>query len=119
MLAVKVAAETKHVPIITAVVVVPFYDIIRLAGEISLADHLSNGRIQLGLGRGAFRYEFESFEIDIPTSRPRFDEGVELLDRLLTENEVSHEGTYYSIKRPITIMPRPRTRRARSSGSRP
>jgi alkanesulfonate monooxygenase SsuD/methylene tetrahydromethanopterin reductase-like flavin-dependent oxidoreductase (luciferase family) len=109
MLAVKVAAETKHVPIITAVVVVPFYDITRLAGEIALADHLSDGRIELGLGRGAFRYEFESFEIDIPTSRPRFDEGVELLDRLLTEYDVSHEGTYYSIKRPITVMPRPRT----------
>ena len=110
MLAVKVAAETKHVPIITAVIVVPFYDIIRLAGEISLADHLSDGRIELGLGRGAFRYEFESFEIDIPTSRQRFDEGVKLLDRLLTQNEVSHEGNFYSIKRPITVMPRPRTR---------
>lgn len=110
MLAVKVAAETKRVPIITAVVVVPFYNIIRLAGEIALADHLSDGRIELGLGRGAFQYEFESFEIDIPTSRPRFDEGVKLLDRLLTETEVSHEGTYYSIKRPITVMPRPRTR---------
>ena len=108
MLAVRVAAETKHIPIITAVVVVPFYDIKRLAGEISLADHLSDGRIELGLGRGAFS-SFESFGIDIPTSRPRFDEGVELLDRLLTECEVSHEGTYYSIDRPITIMPRPRT----------
>lgn len=107
MLSVKVAAATERVRIITAVVVLPFYEITRLAGEITLADQLSDGRIELGLGRGAFRYEFESFGVDVATSRPRFDEGVVLLDRLLTEEEVTHDGTFYKVERPTTIMPRP------------
>lgn len=110
MLAVRVAAATKHVEIVTAVVVLPFYDIKRLAGEITLADHLSDGRITLGLGRGAFRYEFDAFDIAVESSRPRFDEGVELLHRLLTEEEVTHRGTYYEIAEPLTIMPRPRSK---------
>ena len=109
MLSVKVAAATKSVRIITAVVVLPFYEITRLAGEITLADHLSDGRIEIGLGRGAFRYEFDHFGIDVATSRPRFDEGVELLDRLLTEDAVTHEGTFYNIAGQTTIMPRPLT----------
>lgn len=109
MLSVKVASATRHARIVTAVVVLPFYEITRLAGEIALADHLSDGRIEIGLGRGAFRYEFEAFGVDVATSRPRFDEGVELLDRLLTENEVTHDGQFYKIERPTTIMPRPQS----------
>ena len=58
MLAVRVAAATKRIPIITAVVVLPLNDMRRLAGEVALADILSDGRIQIGVGRGAFAYEY-------------------------------------------------------------
>jgi alkanesulfonate monooxygenase SsuD/methylene tetrahydromethanopterin reductase-like flavin-dependent oxidoreductase (luciferase family) len=105
--AVQVAAATKKIPIITAVLVLPFYDPLRLAGEICLADNLMRGRLGVGVGRGAFRYEFERFGQSFAESRDRFSEFVNLLDRLLTETEVTHDGQYYPILEPVTIMPRP------------
>ena len=52
--AVHVAAHTKRVPVMTAVSVLPFHNIPLLAGEIAQADCLTNGRIQVGVGRGAY-----------------------------------------------------------------
>jgi alkanesulfonate monooxygenase SsuD/methylene tetrahydromethanopterin reductase-like flavin-dependent oxidoreductase (luciferase family) len=108
-MAVAVAQHTTTVDIVTAVVVLPFYDPRRLAGEITLADHLTGGRLGLGLGRGAFRYEFDRFGMstDVAENRDRFSELVPLLDRLLTEREVTHDGPYYGFSEPLTIMPPP------------
>jgi alkanesulfonate monooxygenase SsuD/methylene tetrahydromethanopterin reductase-like flavin-dependent oxidoreductase (luciferase family) len=104
--AVRVAAETKAIPLITAVLVLPFYDVRRLAGEIAQADCLTEGRIQLGVGRGAFRYEFDRFNIPVEESRDRFDESLNLLMKLLSEEEVSWDGKYYKFDA-LTITPRP------------
>jgi alkanesulfonate monooxygenase SsuD/methylene tetrahydromethanopterin reductase-like flavin-dependent oxidoreductase (luciferase family) len=108
VMAAAVAQQTRFIKIVSAVLVLPFYDIRRLAGEIALTDQLTGGRLQLGLGRGAFRYEFDRFDSSIEESRDRFSELVGLLDRLLTEEEVTHEGRYYQIDLPLTVMPRPR-----------
>lgn len=104
--AVRVADATKHIPIISAVLVLPFYDIRRLAGEIAQADCLTNGRIQLGVGRGAFRYEFDAFGVPVEDARARFDDALALLIKLLTETEVGWTSEYYNFA-PLTITPRP------------
>jgi alkanesulfonate monooxygenase SsuD/methylene tetrahydromethanopterin reductase-like flavin-dependent oxidoreductase (luciferase family) len=104
--AVKVATATKHIPIVTAILVLPFYDVRRLAGEIAQADCLMGGRLQIGVGRGAFRYEFDRLGIPVEESRERFDESLELLIKLLSEVEVSWRGKYYNFPS-LTITPRP------------
>ena len=53
--AVRVAAATKSIRIGTSVLVLPFYDMRRLAGEIAQADQLTKGRLEIGVGRGAFK----------------------------------------------------------------
>ena len=104
--AVGVAAETKGIPLISAVLVLPFYDIRRLAGEIAQADCLTGGRIQLGVGRGAFRYEFDRFNVPVEESCERFDDALNLLIKLLTEEEVSWSSKYYRFEA-LTVTPRP------------
>jgi len=106
-MAAAVGQVTETVDIVSAVLVLPFYDLRRLAGEITLVDHLTGGRLQLGLGRGAFRYEFDRLQVSIEESRDRFSELVPLLDRLLTEHDVVHHGKYYDFPEPMTVMPRP------------
>ncbi len=106
MLAVKVAAATKRIPITCAVVVLPLNDMRRTAGEVALADILSDGRIQIGVGRGAFSYEFERYGVPFADSREIFDESLDVLLALLTGEEVSWDGKYYKFA-PLTIMPRP------------
>ncbi len=104
--AVKVAALTKTVKIMTAVVVLPLHDMRILAGEVVVADTLTDGRLLLGVGRGAFAYEMERMGVPMDETRDRFDESLNVLLALLHEEEVSWNGTYYSFE-PLTVMPRP------------
>ena len=53
------AAHTSRIRLGTAVVVAPYWHPIRVAGEAALFDLFSDGRLELGLGRGAFQYEFD------------------------------------------------------------
>jgi alkanesulfonate monooxygenase SsuD/methylene tetrahydromethanopterin reductase-like flavin-dependent oxidoreductase (luciferase family) len=104
--AVRVAAATKSIRIGTSVLVLPFYDMRRLAGEIAQADQLMKGRLDIGVGRGAFKYEFDRLGIDVQESRRRFDEALPLLERLLTERNVSSDTPPYTFG-PLTITPAP------------
>ena len=59
------AGRTRKALLGSMVVVLPWHNPLRLAEEISLLDHLSNGRYVLGFGRGAARREFDRFNIDM------------------------------------------------------
>jgi alkanesulfonate monooxygenase SsuD/methylene tetrahydromethanopterin reductase-like flavin-dependent oxidoreductase (luciferase family) len=107
-MAVKVAAETKHLELMTSVVVLPIHDMRVLAGEVAQADILCDGRLVLGVGRGAFAYEMGRMGVPIETSRAKFEESLEVLTALLTREEVSWDGEFYKFE-PLTTMPRPMT----------
>ena len=104
--AVKVAATTERIRILTAVVVLPLHDMRILAGEVVVADTLTDGRLLLGVGRGAFGYEMERLGVPMDETRARFDESLDVLQALLTREEVSWDGVYYRFE-PLTVMPRP------------
>jgi alkanesulfonate monooxygenase SsuD/methylene tetrahydromethanopterin reductase-like flavin-dependent oxidoreductase (luciferase family) len=53
------AEHTSRIRLGTAVVVAPYWHPIRLAGEAAMLDLISDGRLELGIGRGAFQYEFD------------------------------------------------------------
>ena len=105
-MAVKIAALTKEINISTSVVVLPLHDMRTYAGEVATADILTEGRLILGVGRGAFAWEMDRLGTPIEKSREKFIESLEVLQKLLNEEEVSHKGKYYNFD-PITIMPRP------------
>ncbi len=104
--AIKLAAETARIKIITAVMVLPIHDMRILAGEIVATDIFTDHRLILGVGRGAFEYEIERLGIPMNETRERFDESLDVLLALLTQEEVASNGKYYKFK-PLTIMPRP------------
>ena len=105
-MAVRVASETENVDIVTAVAVLPLHDMRIFAGEVAQADILCDGRLVLGVGRGAFAYEMGRMGVPIETSREKFDESLNVLMALLGEEEVSWDGKYYKFEA-ITSMPRP------------
>jgi alkanesulfonate monooxygenase SsuD/methylene tetrahydromethanopterin reductase-like flavin-dependent oxidoreductase (luciferase family) len=106
LMAVKLAAETQHARLMTSVAVLPLHDMRTYAGEIVMADILTEGRLILGIGRGAFAVEQERLGSPYAESRAKFDESLAVLQKLLAEEEVSWSGTYYDFE-PITVMPRP------------
>lgn len=73
------AGHSKKIQLGTMVIVLPWHDPIRVAEQISLLDHLSKGRLILGLGRGLGRVEYEGFRLDMDTGRNRFVEHAELV----------------------------------------
>jgi len=105
-MAVKIATLTQRIDIVTAVAVLPIRDMRIFAGELSQADILSDGRLVLGIGRGAFAYEIERLGVPMETTRERLDESLTVLQALLKDEEVSWDGKYYQFE-PITVMPRP------------
>ena len=105
-MAVKVAAETRHIGIMTSVAVLPLHDMRVYAGEVVCADILTEGRLMLGVGRGAFDFEMSRLGVPLDISREKFNESLDLLQRLLDEEEVGWDGKYYRFE-PITVMPRP------------
>lgn len=104
--AVKIAAMTKAVKIMTSIVVLPLHDMRIYAGEVVVADIFTEGRLLLGVGRGAFKYEMERLGVPMEEAQARFNESLSVLQALLTEEEVSWDGDYYKFD-PITVMPRP------------
>lgn len=106
LLAVRIAAATRRVGIMTSVVVLPLHDMRVLAGEVVVADILTEGRLLLGVGRGAFGYEMGRMGVPLDTSRERFDESLDVLLALLAREEVSWDGKHYRFD-PLTVMPRP------------
>lgn len=104
--AVKIAAHTKNIKIMTSVVVLPLHDMRTFAGEVVVADIFTEGRLLLGVGRGAFKYEIERLGVPMEETQERFEESVEVLKALLSKEEVSWDGKYYKFN-PLTIMPRP------------
>ena len=105
-MAVKLATLTKKINLVTSVAVLPLHDMRTYAGEVATADILTEGRLILGVARGAFAWEMERLGSPIEHSKEKFIESLEVLESLLTKENFSYKGKYYKFDS-ITIMPRP------------
>jgi alkanesulfonate monooxygenase SsuD/methylene tetrahydromethanopterin reductase-like flavin-dependent oxidoreductase (luciferase family) len=97
------APLTKTIRLGTAVVVVPLYNPVRLLAEIAMADALSNGRLELGVGAGYQPYEFERFGVDLARNLEMTDEFCDILDLAFSRDFFRFEGRHYTI--PETHIP--------------
>lgn len=73
------AGRTKRAKLGSMVVVLPWHDAIRVAEQVSVLDHMSNGRLILGIGRGLAPIEYEGFRLDQNEGRMLFVEHAELI----------------------------------------
>ena len=85
-MAVKIATLTKSIQITTGIAVLPLHDMRTYAGDVSTADILTDGRLILGVGRGAFAWEMERLGSPIEHSKEKFTESLDVLQLLLKNN---------------------------------
>jgi len=90
-----------------AVIVTPFWQAVRLAEDIALTDILTDGRLDLGLGRGYQPMEFRALEVEIDENRELFLEQLALMQKCWTEDDFTFDGRHYQIREPLTILPKP------------
>ncbi len=100
------AGRTTRAKLGSMVVVLPWHDPIRVAEQIALLDVISGGRTLLGFGRGAATVEYEGFRIPMDEARPRFKEGIEIIQRGLTQPSFEYDGQFFKIPR-TSIRPAP------------
>ncbi|MDF0530781.1 TIGR03621 family F420-dependent LLM class oxidoreductase [Tsukamurella sp. 8F] len=104
------AVSTDKIRLATSMLSTPFRHPAVLAKELTTIDVLSKGRLEVGLGVGAFREDFDKAGIpfDSPAERiARFDESLTVLDKLLRGEEAEFEGEVFQVKG-IKGYPRPR-----------
>jgi probable F420-dependent oxidoreductase len=106
------ASITKTLRFGTGLLVLPMRrDIVVTAKQICTLDHLSGGRLELGLGLGAYREEFDALHPDCAIPRGEIvEEGGHALVKLFTERVASFEGKFYNF-RDVELWPKPKQQR--------
>lgn len=72
-----------------------------------MVDLLSDGRLELGIGRGYQSIEFENFNLDLGEARERFNESLEVILGLWTKDDFEYKGKFFETRHPLTLMPKP------------
>jgi len=101
-----IAARTSRLRIGTGVSVLPLCHPIRLAEETATIDHISKGRLELGVGRSSFPRAYEGYGVAYDESRDRFQEVLEILLQAWTRERVSYAGKYYTFD-DVCVLPKP------------
>ena len=102
LLGAAIAARTQQLQLILTIIL-PFYDVARLAEDMSVLDHISAGRATYMFGIGYLAEEYDYFGLSLSDRGRLADEKLGLLRRLLAGEQVEHDG------RRMKVTPPPRT----------
>lgn len=101
------ARQTKQVRLGTGTIVAPFWHPLKLANEAAMADIICGGRLDVGIARGAYSFEYERLlpGLDAWGAGQRMREIIPLLQQLW-QGDVAHDGEFYNFP-PATAVPKP------------
>jgi len=105
-LAAAAASRTRRIRIGLAAAILPFHHPLRLAEQMALVDIISNGRLDVGVGRGNRPAEFRGYRVPQEESRERFDEAVDIMQRAWTEERFSYDGRFFTVPE-VSVIPKP------------
>src|SRR5882672_10246951 len=99
-----VAQRTKRLRLCPLVYLLPTYHPARLYEEICILDHLSGGRFEFGIGRGASPHELDALGIDSTKAAKIYAEAFETIQRCFTQESVTTTGEFWSLKDYVVEM---------------
>ncbi len=101
-----IAARTSRIKLGTGVLVLPLRNPVVLAKEITALDHISRGRLLLGLAAGWYKREFDAVGVPFHERGRIMERNLEILRRLFTENQVDGEYPPH-LRRGSNLSPKP------------
>ena len=108
MQALYIGQRTRKLQIATGIIVVPIWDVLRLAEEVAVLDNLIDGRFICGVGRGYQPHEMSRFGVTLEDSRQKFNESMEVLVKAWTQDEsFTYDGEFVNISNATTVWPKP------------
>ena len=105
------AEHTSRMRIGALVWVLPLHNPLRLVEEICMLDQLSNGRLDVGMGRGFSPYEIGYYGINSAEARAIFEEAVDVITKGLTCERLDHQGPrfqYHDVPMEVRPVQQPR-----------
>jgi alkanesulfonate monooxygenase SsuD/methylene tetrahydromethanopterin reductase-like flavin-dependent oxidoreductase (luciferase family) len=101
-----VARETKRIRLGPLVYLLPLYSPLRLIDEIAMLDHLSHGRLEVGIGRGVSPFELKYHHVEHDDSRDIFIDAYNCLVAGLGTDQLTYSGPNYKYENvPIALKP--------------
>ncbi len=103
------AGSTRHLRVMTGIVIAPLYHPVLLAKLVSTVDVVSNGRLDFGIGisgQRETRVEFDAVGIPVQTRGRRTNEMLAVMKRLWTGERVTHHGDFFDLE-DVTLLPHP------------
>jgi alkanesulfonate monooxygenase SsuD/methylene tetrahydromethanopterin reductase-like flavin-dependent oxidoreductase (luciferase family) len=101
-----VARATKKMRLGALVFLLPLYSPLRLIEEIAMLDHLSHGRLEVGVGRGVSPFELNFHKVNHDQSREIFLDAYDCILKGLTSDELNHSGPFFTYtKVPMELKP--------------
>ncbi|HJY81533.1 MAG TPA: LLM class flavin-dependent oxidoreductase [Candidatus Binatia bacterium] len=100
------ARETTRLRLGTSVSVLPLENPLRKAEDFAMLDILSGGRLNFGVGKGAYPKHFEGFRVSPQEMRARYEEALEIIERAWTQETFSYEGQFWRIPE-LSLSPKP------------
>ncbi len=101
-----VARTTKNIRLGPLVYLLPLYSPLRMIEEISMLDHLSHGRLDVGVGRGVSPFELRYHKVEHDRSREIFIDAFRCISAGLVAGELTYSGPYYKYDQvPIALHP--------------
>jgi limonene 1,2-monooxygenase len=103
------AERTKHIKLATGVVSLPYHHPYMVAERAVFLDHLTRGRFILGVGPGALPSDARMLGIAATKLRPRMEESLDIIIRLMTEDEpITHHSDWFTLEE-ATLQLKPYT----------
>ena len=101
-----IAARTRRVRMGTAVQLLPLNHPLRVAGEVTTLDHLSQGRFDFGIGRSGGTRGYDALGVPYEESQARFFEALEVILEAWKGEPFSYDGRFFRFT-DVTVSPRP------------
>ncbi len=94
----RLSAEAGDMRLGTGILLVPLFHPVDMAEQIATLDTICNGRFIFGVGLGYEEEEFQAFDIPRRDRVGRFEESLEIIKLLWTEDSVTFEGDYFTLR---------------------
>jgi alkanesulfonate monooxygenase SsuD/methylene tetrahydromethanopterin reductase-like flavin-dependent oxidoreductase (luciferase family) len=94
----RLAADSGQMDLVLAVTLLALLNPVQTAEEVATLDVMSEGRVVFGVGIGYREEEFQAFGLQVSDRVPRMLEGLKLIKRLWTEDNVTHQGRYFNLR---------------------
>jgi len=99
------AQRTRRIRFASMVNILPFRHPLLVAEEAAMLDNFTNGRFDMGLGRGLRPPEFDAFGVDQGQSREMFLEAFDIIRRVFADEMFEHHGRFWTVRKDAPLSP--------------